>query len=511
MMYSTIISGALLGVNACMVHVEVDVTSGLPAISMVGSLGGEVREAKERVMAAMKNAGLSIPPKHVTINLSPADLRKEGTAYDLPIAVAMLEAFSFFKQGSATDILFLGELGLNGEIKPVRGVLPIVREAAKQGIKECIVPAANAREGAVIPDICVRGTESLEQVLCFLLSEGEEREKLLPVSRVSIEELMQEGQEANENDFAEVKGQEAAKRAAKIAAAGFHNLLMLGPPGAGKSMIAKRIPGILPPLLEEECLEVTGIYSVAGKLEEGQALVTRRPFQSPHHTITQTALIGGGVRPRPGLISLSHRGVLFLDELPEFSRNVIDGLRQPLEDAVVQITRLEGNIVYPADVMFVAAMNPCPCGFYPDRNRCKCTQPQILRYRGKISGPILDRMDVCVELKTVEIRNLQGKGREEESSAKIRTRVENARMRQRDRYEGTGYRFNADIGAADMERYCALGAKEKKLMEKLYANMRLGARGYHRILKVARTIADLAGEETIREEHLLEAAGYRLV
>ena len=279
-MYSTIISGALLGVNACMVHVEVDVTSGLPAISMVGSLGGEVREAKERVMAAMKNAGLSIPPKHVTINLSPADLRKEGTAYDLPIAVAMLEAFSFFKQGSATGILFLGELGLNGEIKPVRGVLPIVREAAKQGIKECIVPAANASEGAVIPDICVRGTESLEQVLCFLLSEGEEREKLLPVSRVSIEELMQEGQEANENDFAEVKGQEAAKRAAKIAAAGFHNLLMLGPPGAGKSMIAKRIPGIMPPLTLEESLEVTAIYSAGGSIPDLSAAFSE---SASHH------------------------------------------------------------------------------------------------------------------------------------------------------------------------------------------------------------------------------------
>jgi len=508
-MFCKILSGGVIGVHAGFVWVEVDMDSGLPFFSMVGSLGSEVRESRERVSVALKNTGFSLPAARVTVNLAPADLHKEGTGFDLPIAVGLLLAMDYFPKETAEGILFLGELGLSGELKKVRGVLPIVQAAKEAGITECIVPAENAAEGAVIPGIRVRGAENILQIVAFLQG-GKDKEEILPQTCVDMNEVMTDTGDSGA-DFSQVLGQRAAKRGAEIAAAGFHNLLMIGPPGAGKSMIAKRIPGILPPLLEEECLEVTGIYSVAGKLEEGQALVTRRPFQSPHHTITQTALIGGGVRPRPGLISLSHRGVLFLDELPEFSRNVIDGLRQPLEDAVVQITRLEGNIVYPADVMFVAAMNPCPCGFYPDRNRCKCTQPQILRYRGKISGPILDRMDVCVELKTVEIRNLQGKGREEESSAKIRTRVENARMRQRDRYEGTGYRFNADIGAADMERYCALGAKEKKLMEKLYANMRLGARGYHRILKVARTIADLAGEETIREEHLLEAAGYRLV
>lgn len=508
-MFCKILSGGVIGVHAGFVWVEVDMDSGLPSFSMVGSLGSEVRESRERVSVALKNTGFSLPAARVTVNLAPADLHKEGTGFDLPIAVGLLLAMDYFPKETAEGILFLGELGLSGELKKVRGVLPIVQAAKEAGITECIVPAENAAEGAVIPGIRVRGAENILQIIAFLQG-GKDKEEILPQTCVDMNEVMTDTGDSGA-DFSQVLGQQAAKRGAEIAAAGFHNLLMIGPPGAGKSMIAKRIPGILPPLLEEECLEVTGIYSVAGKLEEGQALVTRRPFQSPHHTITQTALIGGGVRPRPGLISLSHRGVLFLDELPEFSRNVIDGLRQPLEDAVVQITRLEGNIVYPADVMFVAAMNPCPCGFYPDRNRCKCTQPQILRYRGKISGPILDRMDVCVELKTVEIRNLQGKGREEESSAKIRTRVENARMRQRDRYEGTGYRFNADIGAADMERYCALGAKEKKLMEKLYANMRLGARGYHRILKVARTIADLAGEETIREEHLLEAAGYRLV
>ncbi len=506
-MYSTILSGALLGINACMVQVEVDATSGLPSMSMVGSLGGEVRESRERVLAALKNAGLDVPPKHVTVNLSPADLRKEGTAYDLPIAVGMLEVLGFFPEGSASGILFLGELGLNGEIRAARGVLPIVREAALRGIRECIVPEVNAGEGAVIPGICVRGARELEQVMCFLLAGGKEREEILPQVSISPEELIR-GQEAFQgNDFSEVRGQGMAKRAAKIAAAGFHNLLMLGPPGAGKSMIAKRIPGIMPPLSLEESLEVTAVYSVAGKLGD-KALVTERPFQSPHHTISAPALTGGGNVPRPGIISLSHRGVLFLDELPEFQRSSLDGMRQPLEDKKVQVTRVGGNLIYPADFMLVCAMNPCPCGYFPDRNRCRCTEPQIKRYAGRVSGPILDRIDLCVELQAVEVESLQG-GAEGESSAEMRRQVEMARRTQEERYRGTGYRFNGDVQAADMDRFCTLGEGEKRCMEKLYAQMGLSARSYHRIRKVARTIADLAGEERIRTEHLLEAAMLR--
>ena len=309
-------------------------------------------------------------------------------------------------------------------------------------------------------------------------------------------------------DFEQVSGQETARRAAEIAAAGFHNLLMVGPPGAGKSMIAKRIPGILPPLTRDESLEVTSILSVAGLLEEGTALVDERPFRSPHHTISQAALVGGGSNPMPGMISLAHRGVLFLDELPEFQRVALDSLRQPLEEHRVNIARVGGNVTYPSDFMLVCAMNPCPCGFYPDRNRCRCTEPQVKRYMGKISGPILDRIDLCVELQPVELAGLRG-GRKAESSAVIRERVRLARERQTERFRGTGCRFNADIDAANIEKYCPLGEQEQQYMEQLYHSLQLSARAYHRILKVARTIADLAGEEQIKGEHLLEASFFR--
>lgn len=506
-MYSTVLSGALLGVSAYPVSVEVDVASGLPGFSMVGSLGGEVRESRERVVVALKNVGIDLPPKRITVNLSPADRKKEGTAFDLPIAVGLLGAMEYFVPDAAEGILFLGELGLDGEIKKVRGVLPIVKEAAARGIRECIVPVANAKEGAAIGGIRVRGAGHIREVLRFLKGEGAGREELLPAAADGSgedEKNMSEGMP----DFDQVSGQEPARRAAEIAAAGFHNLLMVGPPGAGKSMIAKRIPGILPPLTRDESLEVTSILSVAGLLEEGTALVKMRPFRSPHHTISQAALVGGGSNPMPGMISLAHRGVLFLDELPEFQRIALDSLRQPLEEHKVNIVRVGGNVTYPSDFMLVCAMNPCPCGFYPDRNRCRCTEPQVKRYMGKISGPILDRIDLCVELQPVELSGLQG-GRKAESSAVIRERVRLARERQAERFRGTGCRFNADIDAANIEKYCPLGEEEQAYMEQLYHSLQLSARAYHRILKVARTIADLAGEERIRAEHLLEASFFR--
>lgn len=508
-MYSKIISGAFVGISAYLVAVEVDVSPGLPSFNMVGSLSCEVREAKERVWAAMKNAGLDIPPSHITVNLSPADLRKEGTALDLPIAVGMLEALQYFSVGRAKDILFLGELGLNGEVKKVRGVLPVVQEAVKRGIKECIVPKANVAEGAVIPGIIVRGVGSMQELLHFLQAKEEDRDVLLPPQSINAEKLFEKKRTPDDVDFSEVTGQESAKRAALIAAAGFHNLLMVGPPGAGKSMIAKRIPGILPPLTLKESLEVTGIVSVAGLLREDQALVTERPFQSPHHTISQSALTGGGSVPRPGIISLAHRGVLFLDELPEFQRNVLDSMRQPMENHEIQVVRVNGNLSYPADFMLVCAMNPCYCGYYPDRNRCRCTESQIKKYMGKVSGPILDRIDLCVELMPVDITGMQGKARKGMDSAEMRNAVERARCRQERRFAGTEYRFNSDIDGADVEKYCVLGKAEQRCMKKLYQTMKFSVRVYHRILKVARTIADLEDKDNITEEHLLEAACYR--
>ena len=506
-MYSKISSGTLLGVKAMLIDVEVDVSSGLPMFAMVGCAGSEVRESKERIWAAFKNADLPMPVSRITVNLSPADLHKEGTSFDLPIAIGIMESSGAVPEGSSKNILFLGELGLNGEIRPVRGVLPIVTEAKKRGIRECIISKANAVEGAIVPGMTIRGAENICQVTDYL---NDPDDKKLPPEENNPVHGKSGLKDAPDYDvdFSDVNGQDAAKRAAVICAAGFHSFLMTGPPGVGKSLIAKRIPTILPPLSTEESLEVTSVYSVAGKLPPGSTLITKRGFESPNHSITVPALIGGGAYPRPGAVSLAHRSVLFLDELTEFDRKVIDTLRQPLEDHVVHISRSKYSISYPADFLLICAMNPCPCGYYPDRNKCRCTENEIRRYLGRVSGPILDRIDLCVQMSSVKLSDISS-GQKGVSSSALRSQVTAARDAQKKRYENTPYRFNSEIKGSDIDKYCHLDSDEKAFIGDLFEKLGLSVRSYHRIIRISRTIADLEGSEQITREHLLEAASYR--
>ncbi|MBU1228425.1 MAG: YifB family Mg chelatase-like AAA ATPase [Proteobacteria bacterium] len=506
-------TAALLGIDALPVSLEVDLTrSGMPAFTLVGLAEGAVREAKERVLSALKNAGYRLPPARITVNLAPADLRKEGSAYDLPLALCLLAASEGLDAGllapddnatGAGGWFLAGELSLDGALKPVPGILPLAILARDQGAAGLIVSADNAAEAAVVQGLAVYGADSLSQAVRILTGED------APAPAVVDVDALWAGQAGFEGDFAEVKGQEHAKRAIEIAAAGGHNLLFVGPPGSGKTMLSQRIPTVLPPLTFDEALEVTKIYSVAGMLDRDSALVVRRPFRSPHHTISDAGLIGGGVSPRPGEVSLAHRGVLFLDELPEFKKHVLEVLRQPLEDGRVTISRAAQSLTYPSDFMLVAAMNPCPCGYLTDdRHVCSCQPLAIHRYRSRISGPLMDRIDLQVEVPAVPYEDLKAP-RGSRDSATMRAGIVKVRAIQAGRYKGSGIRLNADLQGALLERWCKVGEAEHGFLEQAVRRLGLSARAYTRVLRIARTIADMEDAENVGIPHLAEAINFR--